>query len=158
MILWHITAKKLWPRWFLAKTHCRSMWTCFWYLLASLKKCHSPNMASSNSFWRVLVSVHLPFWRVFEKNGFPHWSGNDIFTNILKKIVHQFWSINQKKVETLAFFILVDCVHFCVIFRLIISLILWIVHYKFCLLYTVIHSQLNVICKNKTAANFYQNF
>jgi hypothetical protein len=22
--------------------------------------------------WRVLVSVHSPFWRVFEKNGFPH--------------------------------------------------------------------------------------
>ena len=29
-------------------------------------------MASSISFWRVLVSVHSPFWRVFEKNGFPH--------------------------------------------------------------------------------------
>ena len=29
-------------------------------------------LASSISFWRVLVSVHSPFWRVFEKNGFPH--------------------------------------------------------------------------------------
>jgi hypothetical protein len=36
------------------------------------KKCRSPNMVSSISFWRVLVSVHSPFWRVFEKNGFPH--------------------------------------------------------------------------------------
>ena len=33
-------------------------------------------MSSSISFWRVLVSVHLPFWRVFEKNGFPHCTGN----------------------------------------------------------------------------------
>jgi hypothetical protein len=48
-----------------------------WYLLASLKKCHSPNMVSSISFWRVLVSVHSPFWRVFEKNGFPHWSSTN---------------------------------------------------------------------------------
>ena len=31
-----------------------------WYLLASLKKCHSPNIASSISFWWVLVSVHSP--------------------------------------------------------------------------------------------------
>ena len=29
-------------------------------------------MASSISFWQVLVSVHSSFWRVFEKNGFPH--------------------------------------------------------------------------------------
>ena len=29
-------------------------------------------MASSISFWRVLISVHSPFWRVFEKYGFPH--------------------------------------------------------------------------------------
>jgi len=29
-------------------------------------------MASSISFWRVLVSVHSSFWRVFEKNDFPH--------------------------------------------------------------------------------------
>ena len=29
-------------------------------------------MASSFSSWRVIVSVHSPFWRVFEKNGFPH--------------------------------------------------------------------------------------
>ena len=43
-----------------------------WYLLASLKKCHSPNMTSSNSYWRVFVSVHSPFWRVFGKNCFPH--------------------------------------------------------------------------------------
>ena len=43
-----------------------------WYIWRVLKKCHSPSMASSISFWRVLVSVHSPFWRVFEKNGFPH--------------------------------------------------------------------------------------
>ena len=30
-------------------------------------------MASSISFWQVLVSVHWPFWRVLEKNGFPHY-------------------------------------------------------------------------------------
>ena len=29
-------------------------------------------MASSISFWRVLISAHSPFWRVFEKYGFPH--------------------------------------------------------------------------------------
>jgi hypothetical protein len=38
------------------------------------KKCHSPNMTSSISFWWVLVLVHSPFWQVFEKNSFPHWS------------------------------------------------------------------------------------
>ena len=27
-------------------------------------------MASSFLSWRVIVSVHSPFWRVFEKNGF----------------------------------------------------------------------------------------
>ena len=31
-------------------------------------------MTSSISFWWVLVLVHSPFWRVFEKNSFPHWS------------------------------------------------------------------------------------
>jgi hypothetical protein len=30
-------------------------------------------MASSFSSWRVIVSVHSPFLRVFENNGFPHW-------------------------------------------------------------------------------------
>jgi hypothetical protein len=30
------------------------------------------HMASSFSSWRVIDSVHSPFWRVFEKNGFPH--------------------------------------------------------------------------------------
>jgi hypothetical protein len=53
-----------------------------WMLLAT-RNFHSPlanwravvshtDMASSISFWRVLVSVHSPFWQVFEKNGFPH--------------------------------------------------------------------------------------
>jgi hypothetical protein len=35
-------------------------------------------MASSISFWRVLISVHSPFWRVFEKNGFPHCFDDEI--------------------------------------------------------------------------------
>ena len=29
-------------------------------------------MESSFSSWRVIVSVHSPFWRVFGINGFPH--------------------------------------------------------------------------------------
>jgi hypothetical protein len=36
---------------------------------------------SSISFWRVLISVHSPFWRVFEKYGFPHCTC---------KIIHQY--------------------------------------------------------------------
>ena len=35
-------------------------------------------MASSISFWQVLISVHSPFWRVLEKNGFPHCNGTTI--------------------------------------------------------------------------------
>jgi hypothetical protein len=54
-----------------------------WYLLASLKKCHSPDMASSISFWRVFVSVHSPFWRVFETRG----SGEPVSLTWHKKVL-----------------------------------------------------------------------
>jgi hypothetical protein len=30
--------------------------------------------------WRVLVPVHSPFWRVFEKNGFPHCVSHILFS------------------------------------------------------------------------------
>jgi hypothetical protein len=40
-------------------------------------------MASSISFWQVLVSVHSPFWRVFEKNGFPHCSDIKVLNHVL---------------------------------------------------------------------------
>jgi hypothetical protein len=45
--------------------------------------CHSPNMASSISFWRVLVSVHSPFLVSFWKKWFP--TLHDI-TEILLKL------------------------------------------------------------------------
>jgi hypothetical protein len=48
-------------------------------------------MANSISFWRVLVSVHSPFWWVFEKNGFPHcWyttSNNLVITSICNETI-----------------------------------------------------------------------
>jgi hypothetical protein len=45
-------------------------------------------MASSISFWRVLVSVHSPFWRVFEKNGFPYCISYMFFLHISITGVH----------------------------------------------------------------------
>jgi hypothetical protein len=50
-----------------------------WYLLQIVgefkKKCHSPNMASSISFWRVLISVHSP--TIYNMNLY------DTFVNII---------------------------------------------------------------------------
>ena len=64
-----------------------------WYSLASLKKMSPAKhaMASSISFWWVLVSVHSPFWRVFEKNGFPHCYDQLCF-NWLKFQPHVWWN------------------------------------------------------------------
>jgi hypothetical protein len=49
-----------WMRWILL--HC--LFGIYWRVK---KKCHLPGMASSISFWRVLVSVHSPFWQVLKK-------------------------------------------------------------------------------------------
>ena len=54
-----------------------------WYLLVSLKKMSLAKHGELYFIWRVLVSVHSPFWLVFEKNGFPH-SNIDIVNSLLK--------------------------------------------------------------------------
>ena len=55
-------------------------------------------MASSISFWRVLISVHSPFWRVFEKYGFPHcFNSNSTVKQVLqwnKNIFYQIFVYN----------------------------------------------------------------
>ena len=59
-------------------------------------------MASSFSSWRVIVSVHSPFWRVFEKNGFPHCSWISPVCNIVE-IRGEFVEIKLVRVESLGF-------------------------------------------------------
>jgi hypothetical protein len=43
-----------------------------WHLLVSLKKMSLAKHGKLYFILAVLVSVHSPIWRVFEKNGFPH--------------------------------------------------------------------------------------